>query len=62
MLSFVVRKGYEEIFVQPSRSFPIYEKILLQNEERYPYRLPSMGTFKDLELLRSKIPDGLKVV
>lgn len=50
------------MFVQPSRSFPIYEKILLQSEKRYPYRLPSMGTFKDLELLRSKIPDGLKVV
>ena len=45
------------MFVQSSRSFPIYEKILLQSEERYPYRLPFMGTFKvkDTRWLKSLV-------
>jgi hypothetical protein len=49
MLSFVARKGNEKTFAHPSRSFLIYEMIVLQSKEKNPDRLPSMGTFKDLE-------------
>jgi len=43
----VTRKGYKG----PGKSlFPNYEMVLLQSKEKYPHRLPLMGSFKDWKI------------